>query len=228
MKLWLLIGELFRREEEGSSSGNIGGCGSDSTTSQASSRESCLSLSFPLKGERVRFMKLSCRAEEVGVKGSLKKDDVDMDIFKDVVLKKGKEDREYEYGDWLGEGWADIARSGTLIGRYGKSVRRGESDMCRFLGVAGGVSSCSESSTRLLVRPRGGAGNSTPRRFTQSLLTSSSSLVPDGRPSSISIISSESSESTSVFLLPYDKGCRSGAGATGASTSGSVVVDVAS
>lgn len=99
-------------------------------TSQASS-DSCLSLSFPLKDESVRVRKLSCRsevAEEVVVRGSLKKDDVDMDIFSEVVLKNGKDDREYEYGDGLGDGWADMARSGMFMGRYGKSVRSGDND----------------------------------------------------------------------------------------------------
>jgi hypothetical protein len=106
VKLWLLVGEPFKRGVEDSFDGVIVGEGSDSTTSQVSN-DSRLSLSFPLKDESVRATKLSRLSEaedEVEVKGSRRNEVVDIDILSDVVLKNGKAEREHEYGEEFGDG----------------------------------------------------------------------------------------------------------------------------
>lgn len=135
---------------------------SDSTTSQVS-KDSLLALSLPLKAESLRDTKLSFLGV-VGVTGNLRNDDVDIDILRDVVLKKGNDERE-AYGE-LFDGCAERARSCATIDWYGKNVRSGESDNFRFASACGGrmtslMSSESESKMaglRLLVRPRGVPG----------------------------------------------------------------------
>jgi hypothetical protein len=89
----------------------VGLCGlSDSTTSHVS-KDSVLALSLPLKDGSLRDRKLSFLGVAVGVEGNLRNDEVDIDILRDVVLKKGNE----EYGELFGDGCAESARSCATI-----------------------------------------------------------------------------------------------------------------
>lgn len=92
--------------------------------SSQSSHDSLLATrSLPLNDDKnLRDKKFSLRIE-------VEKEVVDIVILREVVLKKGDDELE-EYGDELGDGCADRARSNTPIGRYGKNVRNGDRDMC--------------------------------------------------------------------------------------------------
>lgn len=92
---------------------SIGSGSSDRTISQVS-KDSLRALSLPLRKENLRDTKLSLLGV-VGVVGNLRKDDVDMDILRDVVLKKGNDEREL-YGELFRDGCAESARSCATIG----------------------------------------------------------------------------------------------------------------